>query len=307
MLLSCANARPDLSLGYRYNQGHNSGGGSFLTAPGSISSSYSPVASGNSYYNNQPSIGQVGTTQIDYGTPSTQIKYGFNQGSIGGFNTAPTFGVQQQGFQAPIVTKHFYLHTAPADNDQQAQVRHIQIGQPQKNYRVVFIDTPSSNSAKAKIIADVAPTEEKTAIYVLSKKQNELDIETEVNTPAPVNNKPEVFFIKYKTPEEAVHAQHTIQAQYDNLGGSSDVSNEGQIPVSSVIGSLDGSNGGPHGGSSVGPSGLIGGGSVGPSGQIGVVGIGPSGPNGGLVHIEHTGINTQKTYLPANLRYRIKK
>lgn len=341
VLLSCANARPDLSLGYRYNQGHTSGGGSFLHAPGSIPSSYTPTASGNSYFANQPSVGQVGNSGF---VPSTQIGFGGDQGSFGngvsnsgssfgnsGSNSGSSFGngvpnsgssfgvgntqvnsgsfqqtssqyvEQQHGFQAPIVNKYFYVHTAPSDDDQQEIVRHIQIGQPQKNYRVVFIDTPSSNSARAKIIAEVAPTEEKTAIYVLAKKQNALDVSTEVVTPAPVNNKPEVFFIKYRTPEEAVHAQHTIQAQYDALGGSSDVSNEGQIPVSSVIGSLDGHGGhgdhGDHGGV----------GSVGSVGPVGpVVGIDQSQNVGGPVQITHTGTNTQQTYLPANRRYRIK-
>lgn len=327
MLLSCVNARPDLSLGYRYNQGHTSGGGSFLRAPGSSGfgsgSGYNPTASGNSYFSSQPSVGQIGSSGF---TPSFGSGIGggsFGNSGIGGgssgigggsgsfgssqFNSGSSsftqtsssqvsVGEQQaflnhlQNHQAPLVTKHFYLHSAPVDHDEQQVVRYINIGRPQKNYRVVFIDSPSSNANKAKIIANVAPTEEKTAIYVLSKKTNALDINAEVVTPAPVNNKPEVFFIKYKTPEEAVHAQHTIQAQYDALGGSSDVSNEGPIPVSSVIGSLGGSSGddaASNGGS---------------SGDIGVTYV--SGDNNSNyvapVEVAHTGTNTQQTYLPAH-------
>lgn len=82
-----------------------------------------------------------------------------------------------------------------------------------KNYRVVFINAPASTTSKAKIIANVAPVEEKTAVYVLSKKSNALDVSAEVVTQSPVNNKPEVYFIKYKTPEEAAHAQQTIQGK----------------------------------------------------------------------------------------------
>lgn len=303
MLVSCGSARPDLSLGYRYNQGHSSGGGSFLHAPVAVSTSYSPIASGSSYFANQPSVGQIASSGF---VPLKQFGFGSTQGNIGGSNQVYTGGVgqttlntgydansqytsgsfsqqtqqnTQYGFQAPIISKHFYVHTAPSDDDQQEIVRHIQIGQPQKNYRVVFIDTPSSHSAKAKIIADLAPTEEKTAIYVLSKKTNALDIETEVNTPAPVNNKPEVFFVKYKTPEEAIHAQHTIQSQYDSLGGTSDISHEGTIPVSSVIGTLDGANGGSD--FSTPASSIV-------------------SESNTAVEISHTGINTQQTYLPAN-------
>lgn len=309
MLVSQISARPDLSLGYRYNQGHSSGGGSFLHAPVGIATSYSPTASGNSYFANQPSVGQISNSGF---VPSTQLGFGSsNQGSFGSSNQVYTGGVGQstlntgfgggnsqyssgsysqqtqqsvqQGFPAPIINKHFYLHAAPSDDDEQEIVRHIQIGQPQKNYRVVFIDTPSSHSAKAKIIADLAPTEEKTAIYVLSKKTNALDVETEVVTPAPINNKPEVFFVKYKTPEEAIHAQHTIQAQYDSLGGTSDVSHEGPIPVSSVIGTLDGASGGNDFATSA-------------SSSVGSIGS----ESNNAVEITHTGINTQQTYLPPN-------
>ncbi|XP_075155603.1 tweedleX [Haematobia irritans] len=344
VLLSCVNARPDLSLGYRYNQGHSSGGGAFLNAP--VGNSYNPTASGNGYYASRPSVGQ-------YSNFATGGNQGFSQGgsgSFGGFDSGsfgssgsvggsgsfssiatPQFNSgsnfpqtssnhvvdtdEQQAFlshlrqhQAPIVTKHFYLHSAPVDHDEQQIVRYVNIGRPQKNYRVVFIDTPSSNTNKAKIIANVAPTEEKTAIYVLSKKKNALDVSAEVVTPAPVNNKPEVFFIKYKTPEEAVHAQHTIQAQYDALGGSSDVSNEGPIPVSSVIGSLGGStdddstssftvdtNGSD--GSSVGS---VGGSSVGSTGSTTLVTGDDQSNYVAPVHVHHTGVNTQQTYLPPN-------
>ncbi|XP_005176558.1 uncharacterized protein LOC101892600 [Musca domestica] len=304
VLLSCANARPDLSLGYRYNQGHSSGGGSFLRAPGGVSSSYSPTASGNAYFASQPSVGQFGNS----GFAPSFGSFGVGGGSVGGGSVGGSFGNSQynsgssfsqnsavnveeqqaflghlQNHQAPLVTKHFYLHTAPVDSDEQQIVRYVNIGRPQKNYRVVFIDAPSNTHNKAKIIANVAPTEEKTAIYVLSKKNNALDVSAEVVTPAPVNNKPEVFFIKYKTPEEAIHAQHTIQAQYDALGGSSDVSNEGPIPVSSVIGSLGGGSEGDDGSAG---SQLV-------DGDNGSQYVGP-------VQVAHTGTNTQQTYLPAN-------
>ncbi|XP_037940525.1 keratin, type I cytoskeletal 9 [Teleopsis dalmanni] len=333
VLLSSANARPDLSHGYRYNAGHSSGGGGFLQAPTSISSSssYSPVASGTSYFNAAPAIGQSGFGGSSSGGSSGLSLGGFggsssggsSGGSFGGYNGGSSGGQEAflghiQNNQPPIVTKHFYVHSAPEDHDEQQIVRYVNVGRPQQNYRVVFINAPSSSAAKAKIIANVAPVEDKTAIYVLSKKSNELDVSAEVVTPAPVNNKPDVFFIKYKTPQEAVHAQHTIQAQYDALGGSSDLVDAGTVPVSSVIGSLgDSGNGGSAGGNG---GGSLGGGSFGGNGGGSTISIGSLGGTGGslggsfggstdfdtqpsqnfgAINIPHTGDNTQQTYLPA--------
>ncbi|XP_073828505.1 uncharacterized protein [Musca autumnalis] len=268
VLLSCAHARPDVSLGYHYHPDHTSGGASDLSAPDF--SSYNAPASGGSYYTSQPSAGQFESSGFN---PSFgAVRYGV-QSNSGGSSFSQTTSVVNE---APVVTKNFYLHTVPEEHDEQDAVRYVTIGRPQNNYRVVFIDSGSITSSKAKIVAKVAPTEEKTAVYVLSKDNHGLDVQTEVVTAAPVNNKPEVFFIKYKTPEEAIHAQHTIQAQYDALGGTSESHNEGPIPVSSVIGSLGGSGGddaghADNGGEYVAP-----------------------------VEVTHTGTNTQTTYLPAN-------
>ncbi|XP_054728175.1 uncharacterized protein LOC129237441 [Anastrepha obliqua] len=140
---------------------------------------------------------------------------------------------------APSVHKQFYTISAPEDTDD-GKPKHLVIGRPQKNYRVVFIKAPGPDNSNRKLSAEFAPQEEKTVIYVLSKKDDELTA-NDFATPAPtVPSKPEVFFIKYKTPEEAEAAQKEIQDQYDQLGGTKEISDEGTAPVASVIGSLDG-------------------------------------------------------------------
>lgn len=374
-VLGCASARPDLSRqAYRYEVGQNENivtGGVVSTPVITTSTSYQPTASGTTYFNNAPTVGQLTYTTGNTGYTSGSSGYntgssGYNTGSNGyntgssGYNTGSsgityaTGGVQNTGsystdsfstgganvvndvigltgihpgpeinykeqeayishlanFQPAQVTKHFYLHTAPEDHDEQQIVRYVNVGRPQKNYRVVFINAPASTTSKAKIIANVAPVEEKTAVYVLSKKSNALDVSAEVVTQRPVNNKPEVYFIKYKTPEEAAHAQQTIQANYDALGGSSQTSDEGIVPVSSVINSL-GDNG---------SSGVL----ADASGGINIVGTGGvpvvennNGNNGGHLQIDVTGSSSntqtaqigggnlvgnnviQTTYLPA--------
>ncbi|XP_075157464.1 uncharacterized protein LOC142230715 [Haematobia irritans] len=143
---------------------------------------------------------------------------------------------------APIVRKQFYVISAPEDNENQGKTKHLVLGRPQKNYRVVFIKAPNSGAGNVKYSAEFAPQEEKTVIYVLNKKENELDA-SDIATPAPTTpSKPEVFFIKYKTDEEAHQAQQEIQAEYDKLGGTNEVADETTAPVTSVIGSLDSLN-----------------------------------------------------------------
>lgn len=54
--------------------------------------------------------------------------------------------------------------------------------------------------------------EEKTIVYVLSKKEDSLSDTGEIPTPPPtIPSKPEVFFIKYRTKEDAVKAVADIQ------------------------------------------------------------------------------------------------
>ncbi|EDV42846.1 uncharacterized protein Dana_GF18197 [Drosophila ananassae] len=158
--------------------------------------------------------------------------------------------VQQQ--PQAIVSKRFFIHSAPEEAEDYKE-RHITVGVPKRNYNVVFIKSPQRNNKKTIKISPAA-NEEKTVIYVLSKK-GESDVNAEVIEQASSTSKPEVFFIKYKTNEEAAHAQQQIQAQYDALGGSSQLTDEGVAPVTSVIGALGGSDGHVEAGSGIGATG----------------------------------------------------
>lgn len=139
-----------------------------------------------------------------------------------------------------LISKHFFLHSAPEEEETEIQHRDIVIGTPRKNFNVVFVKAPVPKQQQTKIRVIPAINEDKTVIYVLAKKAEEAQFVAHVEEPATTTSKPEVFFIKYKTNEEAEHAQHSIQAEYDRLGGITSVSDEGISPVSSVIGSLDG-------------------------------------------------------------------
>ncbi|XP_017098042.1 uncharacterized protein TwdlZ [Drosophila bipectinata] len=141
----------------------------------------------------------------------------------------------------PIITKHFYS-VSPAEDpeDSEPRTKHLVIGQPRRNYRVIFIRAPGAHSERVKYTAEVAPQEERTVIYVLTRKQPELEAADIVAPPErhQSEQKPDIFFIKYKTNEEAAAAQKEIQNQYDTLGGNSEIAAPYVAPVQSVVGAL---------------------------------------------------------------------
>lgn len=222
---------------------------------------------------------------------------GFFQGGHAVAQQSQSFGghqqVQQHHQQQPqaIVSKRFFIHSAPEDVEEDQQEKHITVGVPKKNYNVVFIKSPSKSSKKTSIKISPAPTEEKTVIYVLNKKTDASDVQAEVIEHPTTTAKPEVFFIKYKTNEEAAHAQEQIQAQYDALGGSSQVSDEGVAPVTSVIGAL-------------GNAAAAAGGDINAGAHAGALGgVQSAGGNFAGVSAGHAGVQQQtngNAYLPPN-------
>ncbi|TMW47260.1 hypothetical protein DOY81_007659 [Sarcophaga bullata] len=174
-------------------------------------------------------------------------------------SSAPVISSSKLSYQKPqqqvIVSKEIYIHSAPEETEIIGEQPGIEASIPiRKNYRIVFIKAPAQNlqlNLEALKRAQAA-NEERTVIYVLSKKpdlaniQNQLvNVQSEQKT-----SKPEVFFIKYKTQEEASRAQQEIQAQYDALGGFTRISDEGIAPVASVIGGTSGLGGINIGGTS---------------------------------------------------------
>ena len=154
----------------------------------------------------------------------------------------------QQHQQQTIVNKEIFIHSAPEETEVIGQQQDIEAAPLRKNYRIVFIKAPAQNlKLNVQAIKQAqAANEERTAIYVLSKKPDLAKIQSELVNVQNVEkvSKPEVFFIKYKTQEEANRAQQEIQAQYDALGGSTRVTDEGIAPITSVIGGSSAIGGG---------------------------------------------------------------
>ncbi|XP_073816462.1 uncharacterized protein [Musca autumnalis] len=137
------------------------------------------------------------------------------------------------------ITKRFFIHSAPEEEGVEVQHHDIAVGTPRKNLNVVFVKAPAEKQQKVQVRITPAVNEEKTAVYVLTKKADAPIVESIVEEPSTTTSKPEVAFIKYRTNEEAEHAQRHILAEYDRLGGTTSVSDEGIALVKSVIGLFD--------------------------------------------------------------------
>uniref|UniRef100_A0A1B0GBT5 DUF243 domain-containing protein n=1 Tax=Glossina morsitans morsitans TaxID=37546 RepID=A0A1B0GBT5_GLOMM len=134
----------------------------------------------------------------------------------------------------PTITKDIYLHFAPEYPHEEKL--HSDSTVPRKHYRIIFIKSPVTSLSEVAARFRDAVKQEKTIIYVLNRKHDPIEIQSAIEEA--VNKeftKPEVFFIKYNTPEEAERAQHAIQAEYEKLGGTTRISDKSVAPVVNVL------------------------------------------------------------------------
>lgn len=129
--------------------------------------------------------------------------------------------------------KEYFTYSAPDEEFNDGAASQQIAGTLKKNLRVVFIKTPENQAlTNAALQLAKQANEERTAIYVLNKQADIGELANRLQSiKSGIANKPEVHFVKYRTPEDAVRAQQAIQAQYDALGGTSHISNEGVAPV----------------------------------------------------------------------------
>uniref|UniRef100_A0A1I8P3C7 DUF243 domain-containing protein n=1 Tax=Stomoxys calcitrans TaxID=35570 RepID=A0A1I8P3C7_STOCA len=152
--------------------------------------------------------------------------------SFGGAGPAPSFGgssgpVGSSSFEAPeaqgAVEKQFITYTADEQDFHDPQATEQFANSVKQGLRVVFIKGPDNSGLEnaALALAKQAASQQ-TAIYVLNKQTDLAALANKLNAEnSNSNNKPEVHFVKYRTPEDAANAQRAIQAEYDALGGKS--------------------------------------------------------------------------------------
>jgi hypothetical protein len=176
--------------------------------------------------------------------------YSYGTGSNGGFALENNNGGASNGEQsvgnndarldynnAPVSSnefnKEFFTYTAPeADFDDGKSLGEL-ANSLKRNLKVVFIKGPENTGLEnAALNLAKSAIDSRTAIYVLNKQTDLSDLANKLqNLNKNSNQKPDVHFVKYRTPEDAAHAQRTIQQEYERLGGPSQAHNGGVAPV----------------------------------------------------------------------------
>lgn len=168
-----------------------------------------PQQSGYNY--NRPDIGTTSTGGINVLQPRPQQTFQPQQPQ---FQPQPT--LQQP---SSLIQKHIYVHVPPPDEDDiQPQRPNQVLGNRQKHYKIIFIKAPSPPSYQQQQIALQNQNEEKTIVYVLVKRPDDIG-DVSVATPSPTPpSKPEVYFIKYKAQQQ--QGQSIGTQQQPNIGGT---------------------------------------------------------------------------------------
>ncbi|KAH8417821.1 hypothetical protein KR222_006430, partial [Zaprionus bogoriensis] len=164
-------------------------------------------------------------------------------GNLGGLSGGNLGGLSGGGLDAPVsynapapaaeLEKEFFTFTANEQDFDEPQALEKVSSSLNKGLRVVFIKGPENRGLEnAALALAKQAAQQETAIYVLNKQADIGDLASKLNAiRSNTNNKPEVHFVKYRTPEDAANAQRAIQSQYDSLGGSSQAHNGGVAPV----------------------------------------------------------------------------
>ncbi|XP_039960292.1 mediator of RNA polymerase II transcription subunit 15-like [Bactrocera tryoni] len=135
--------------------------------------------------------------------------------------------------------KEYYYLSAPQENYELPPDFNNLLSKMKKNLRVVFIKAPEQNGLTKTALQLLKDSQQpKTAIYVLTKQHNAAELAKKLQQqPGLAHQKPEVIFIKYRTRQEAEHAQRTIQSQYESLNGPNHFNFESVVPTQNFIGS----------------------------------------------------------------------
>ncbi|XP_017052729.1 glycine, alanine and asparagine-rich protein [Drosophila ficusphila] len=243
-------------LGYNYKPvGHSSSGLSF--APGSGSVGLGGGSGSLSLGGGSGSLGlggSSGSLSLGGGSNFGSLDSGLGGGSLGlgssglgssglgssglgssglGSVGLGSSGLGSSGLSAPVsynapapaaeLEKEFFTFTANEEDFDQPQELERVASSVNKGLRVVFIKGPENRGLEnAALALAKQAAQQETAIYVLNKQADIGELAQKLNAiRSNSNNKPEVHFVKYRTPEDAANAQRAIQSQYDQLGGSS--------------------------------------------------------------------------------------
>uniref|UniRef100_A0A1I8PFV6 DUF243 domain-containing protein n=1 Tax=Stomoxys calcitrans TaxID=35570 RepID=A0A1I8PFV6_STOCA len=223
-------------LGYNYQPvGHSDSGLSF--APGSGTESGAGFAAGPSSlgvgFGAAAGPSSLGGGFAGSAGPSS-LGGGFagsaGPSSLGGGNSGAAFDAPAP---AAEFEKEFFTFSADESEFADPHAAEKAASSVKQGLRVVFIKGPENKGLEdAALALAKSASSQQTAIYVLNKQTDIGDLANKLNAiNSASSTKPEVHFVKYRTPEDAANAQRAIQGQYDSLGGKSQSVNGGVAPV----------------------------------------------------------------------------
>uniref|UniRef100_A0A1I8NYC2 DUF243 domain-containing protein n=1 Tax=Stomoxys calcitrans TaxID=35570 RepID=A0A1I8NYC2_STOCA len=231
--------------------GSGFGGDSGYNAPGSSLGGSSLSA---------PSFGSSAGSSPSFGSSGSSPSFGASSSSpsFGGSSSSPSFGDSDgpdgaSSFDAPEaegpVEKQFITYTAEDQDFVDPQATEQFANSVKQALRVVFIKGPDNSGLEnAAIALAKQASDQKTDVYVLNKQADLAALANKLNAEnSNSNNKPDVHFVKYRTPEDAANAQKTIQAEYDALGGKSENIDGGVASSLNFASQAPVANAGQHG------------------------------------------------------------
>ncbi|XP_023165806.2 uncharacterized protein LOC111596013 [Drosophila hydei] len=176
-----------------------------------------------------------------FGAACAQYNYGQGLDTGSASHIIPSVGIDDgaESISSPSygpsggLNKEFYTFEANEDDFNDPAASNRIANNANRGLRVIFIKGPENRGLEnAALALAKQAAEQQTAIYVLNKQTDIGDLANKFNAVRQNSNaRPEVHFVKYRTPEDAVNAQRAIQSQYDSLGGTSQNINGGIAPA----------------------------------------------------------------------------
>lgn len=208
----------------------------------SISNYKNILTSGTGYepkFNEDHEINNIIDSGLETGFGTT----GFSEASKEPFSNSYK---NEIGSTVPAtVHKHIYVHEAPPDEEEVRSQRPIQVPQPQKHYKIIFVKLPTVPTPTLPTIPVIPQNEEKTLVYVLVKKPEEAP-EIVIPTPPPTApSKPEVYFIRYKAPKQPYRNGDVNGISGEGTTGSFTPVRDTSFPSKEINGGTFGSNASP--------------------------------------------------------------
>jgi hypothetical protein len=129
----------------------------------------------------------------------------------------------------PLVTKDFFVHTAPNDGGPLVQYEDVEYTvNPRIHYNILFAKAPTAEGGKIDLtnVAVAPENKEKTIVYVLAGDNAPFDVTSsgDINLPKPaVPSQPELVFVRYNNEEDIQNVVGQIQSHYNQQHASNNL------------------------------------------------------------------------------------